>query len=168
MTRFYVPYGYSLGLRMSPPVCLSGQVAWEAGEGTCPPSDSVCGCQRRFSCCCRFLEPLLLLQRLHSWPPLATLQKPSPLYQCSSSVTLKILLFLLPSPQVLSLPKNLTDAESTYYELELYRSNIVLEYYELELESLRKGYFHYLCCMRHFLGISNQNSEHLWQENSAM
>lgn len=51
----------------------------------------------------------------HPWPPFRTF---SPL-PCSSSVTLKILLFLLPSPQVLSLPKNLTDAESTYYELEL-------------------------------------------------
>ena len=98
---------------------MSGQVVWEAGKGTCLPSDSFRGCQYRLSCCCHFLELLLLLQSLHSWPPLATLQKPSPLYQYSSSVTQKILLFLLPSPQVLSLPKNLTDAESTCYELEL-------------------------------------------------
>lgn len=44
---------------------------------------------------------------------LATLGHPSEAFSplpCSSSVTLKILLFLLPSPQVLSLPKNLTDA----------------------------------------------------------
>lgn len=90
---------------------------WEAGKGTYLPSRLLLW----------LLAQVELLLPFSGAPApstkssfLATLGHPSEafsLYPCSSSVTR--LLFLLPSPQVLSLPKNLTDAESTCYELEL-------------------------------------------------
>lgn len=91
--RFYMPYGYSLGLRMSSPGYTDRLCGRLGGEPASPQTPFVAAGAGG-------VAAAIYWNSCSFYKVLATLQKPSPLYQCSPSTALKILLFLLPSPQL--------------------------------------------------------------------